>query len=137
MDVVWTQKEHFLTQGFKEAMLYMQPFHFDLSQLDKRDFSDFIQIAFEPEFTKFLIDFNISNIYINKKLRPVFNACKNFVQSENSFASDYYHYGHIGLTHIHVCEQHFFDDDWILFLMGFINQKYGKVCTSGLIRRSL
>lgn len=137
MEVIWTQEEHFLTRGYNKAATYIKPFHFDLSQLDKHDFSDFIQIAFEPEFTKFLINLNITNIYINKELRPVFDACKEFVRSENNFASDYYRYGHIGLTHIHLCEKHFFDEDWILFLMGSVNQVYGKVCTSGLISKRL
>lgn len=135
MEVIWTQEEHFLTRGFNKAITYIQPFCFDLSQLDKRDFSDFIKIAFEPEFTKFLTDFNITDIYINKKLRPVFDACRGFLRTRDIFASDYYRYGHIGLTHIHLCEKHFFDEDWILFLMGPVNQVYGKVCTSGLIRR--
>lgn len=137
MKVIWTQGEHFLTRGYNKATAYIKPFHFDLSQLDEHDFSDFIQIAFEPEFTKFLINLNITNIYINKELRPVFDACKEFVRSENNFASDYYRYGYIGLTHIHLCEKHFFDKDWILFLMGSVNQVYGKVYTSGLIRRGL
>lgn len=136
MDVIWTQEEeHFLTQGFKKAITYIQPFHFDLSQLDGRDFRDFIQIAFEPKFTEFLADLNVTNIYIHKKLRPVFDACKDFDWSGSNFASDYYHYGHIGLTHIQVCEQHFFDENYILFLMGAVNSTYGKVGTSGLIRR--
>lgn len=135
MDTIWTQEEHFLTQGFKKAITYIQRFHYDLSQLDGRDFRNFIQIAFEPDFTKFLTDLNITNIYIHKKLCPVFDACKGFVPSGSNFASDYYHYGHIGLTHIQVCEQHFFDENWILFLMGAVNSTYGKVGTSGLIRR--
>ena len=135
MDVVWTQEEHFLTQGFKKAIAYTQPFHFDLSLLDRCDFRNFIQVAFEPTFMEFLTDLNITNIYIHKKLRPVFDACENFFWSGSNFASDYYHYGHIGLTHIQVCEQHFFDENWILFLMGAVNSTYGKVGTSGLIRR--
>lgn len=135
MDVIWTQEEHFLTQGFKKAIAYIQPFHFDLSQLDGRDFRNFIQIAFEPTFIDFITDLNVTNIYIHKKLRPVFDACKGFVWSGSNFASDYYHYGHIGLTHIQVCEQHFFDENYILFLMGAVNSTYGKVGTSGLIRR--
>ena len=135
MDVVWTQEEHFLTQGFNKAITYIQPFYFDLSQLDGRDFRNFIQVAFEPTFMEFITDLQVSNIYIHKKLRPVFDACKNFVVSESNFASDYFHYGHIGLTHIQVCEQHFFDENWILFLMGAVNSTYGKVGTSGLIRR--
>ena len=138
MDGIWTQEEeHFLTQGFKKAITYIQPFHFDLTQLDRRDFSDFIKIAFEPRFIEFVTALNISNIYIHRELRPVFDACKGFVRSEDNFASDYYHYGHIGLTHIQVCNQHFFDENYILFLMGFVNADYGKVCTSGLIRRYL
>lgn len=135
MDIIWNQEEHFLTQGFRKAITYIKPFHYDLSQLDGRDFRNFIQIAFEPDFTKFLTDLNINNIYIHKKLCPVFDACKGFVPSRSNFASDYYHYGHIGLTHIQVCEQHFFDENWILFLMGAVNSTYGKVGTSGLIRR--
>lgn len=135
MDVVWTQEEHFLTQGFKKAIAYTQPFHFDLSLLDRRDFSDFIKIAFEPKFMEFLAYLDVTNVYVHKKFRPVFDACKNFVRSENNFASDFYRYGHIGLTHIQVCEQHFFDEDWILFLMGAVNSTYGKVGTSGLIRK--
>lgn len=138
MDVIWTQEEeHFLTQGFKKAITYIQPFHYDLSQLDKRDFSDFIKIAFEPKFIEFATALNISNIYIHRELRPVFDACKGFVRTEGNFASDYYRYGHMGLTHIHICEQHFFDENWILFLMGAVNSTYGKVGTSGLIRKSL
>lgn len=136
MDVMWTQEEeHFLTQGFKKAITYIQPFHFDLSQLDRRDFRNFIQIAFEPTFIDFITDLKVSNIYINKELYPVFEACKGFVWSGSNYASDYYHCGHIGLTHIQVCEQHFFDENWILFLIGAINSTYGKVGTSGLIRR--
>lgn len=137
MDVVLTQEEeeHFLTYGFKKAITYIQPFHFDLSQLDKQDFQNFIQIAFEPKFTEFLTDLNVTNIYIHKKLRPVIDACKGFVKLENNFASDYYHYGYIGLTHVQVCEKHFFDENWILFLIGAVNSTYGKVGTSGLIRR--
>ena len=138
MDVIWNQEEeeHFLTQGFKGAITYIQPFHFDLSQLDKCDFSDFIKLAFEPDFTKFITDLNVTNVYVHRKLRPVFDACKGFVRSESNFASDYYHYGHIGLTHVQVCNQHFFDENWILFLIGAVNSTYGKVGTSGLIRRS-
>lgn len=109
MDIIWTQeKEHFLTQGFNKAITYIQPFHFDLSQLDRRDFSDFIKIAFEPKFIEFATALKISNIYINRELRPVFDACKGFVRTEDNFASDYYHYGHIDLTHVHLCEKHFF-----------------------------
>ena len=134
MDTIWTQEEHFLTQGFKKAITYIQPFHFDLSQLDKRDFSDFIQIAFEPKFIEFATALKISNIYIHKKLCPVFSACKGFRADGDHFASDYYHYGHIGLTHIHLCEKHFFDENYILFLMGFVDSEYGKVGTTGLTR---
>lgn len=137
MEVIWTQEEHFLTRGFNKAIAYIQPFHFDLSQLDKHDFLNFIQIAFEPKFTEFLTDLNISNIYVHKKLRPVFDACKEFVRTESNFASDYYHYGHIGLTHVHLCEKQFFDENYILFTMGFVNSSYGKVGTTGLIRRHL
>lgn len=135
MDVIWTQEEHFLTQGFNKAISYIQPFHFDLTCLDRQDFSDFIKMAFEPKFIEFATDLNISNIYIHRELRPVFDACKDFVRSKNNFGSDYYRYGHIGLTHVHLCEKHFFDENWILFLMGFVNQTYGKVGTTGLIRR--
>lgn len=138
MDIICTyEKDHFLTRAFKEAITYIKPFNFDLSQLDRRDFSNFIQITFEPMFIDFLADLKVSNIYVHRELRPVFDACKRFVQSESNFASDFYHYGHIGLTHIQVCEQHFFDENWILFLMGAVNSTYGKVGTSGLIRRSL
>ena len=138
MDIMrFYKKDPFLTQNFKKAITYIKPFNFDLSQLDKRDFSDFIKIAFEPKFIEFATDLNISNIYIHRELRPVFDACKSFVRIEDNFASDYYHYGHIGLIHIHLCEQHFFDENYILFLMGHVNQTYGKVDTSGLIRRSL
>lgn len=138
MDIICAyEKDHFLTRAFKEAITYIKPFNFDLSQLDRRDFSNFIQITFEPMFIDFLADLKVSNIYVHRELRPVFDACKRFVQSESNFASDFYHYGHIGLTHIQVCEQHFFDENWILFLMGAVNSTYGKVGTSGLIRRSL
>ena len=139
MDVIWNQEEeeHFLTYGFRKAITYIQPFHFDLSQLDKRDFSDFIKIAFEPKFVELIKDLSITNVYVHRKLRPVFDACEYFVRSEGNFASDYYRYGHMGLTHIYICEQHFFDEDWILFLMGAVNSTYGKVGTSGLIRKSL
>lgn len=133
MDIIWTQEEeHFLTQGFKKAITYIQPYHFDLSQLDRRDFSNFIQIAFEPMFIEFLTDLNISNVYVHKELRPVFDACKRFVQSESNFASDYHCYGHIGFTRIHLIQKHFFDENWILFLMP--NATYGKVGTTGLTR---
>lgn len=135
MDIIWTQEEHFLTQGFNKAIAYIQPFRFDLSLLDRRDFSDFIKIAFEPKFMEFLAHLDITNVYVHRELRPVFDACKNFVRSEGNFASDYYRYGHIGLTHIQVCNQHFFDENYILFLMGAVNSTYGKVGTSGLIRR--
>ena len=91
----------------------------------------------EPKFVELIKDLSITNVYVNRKLRPIFDACEYFVRSEGNFASDYYRYGHMGLTHIHICEQHFFDDDWILFLMGAVNSEYGKVGTSGLISRSL
>ena len=125
-------KDPFLTQNFKKAITYEQPFHFDLSQLDRRDFSNFIQTAFEPIFIEFLVDLKVSNIYVHRELRPVFDACKHFVQSESNFASDYYCYGHISFTHIHLIQKHFFDEDWILLLMP--NATYGKVCTSGLTK---
>ena len=133
MDIIRSYtKDHFLTRAFKKAIIYIKPFNFDLSQLDKRDFSNFIQIAFEPIFIEFLTDLKVSNIYVHRELRPVFDACKHFVQSESDFASDYYHYGHIGFTHIHLIQKHFFDEDWILFLMP--NVTYGKVGTSGLTK---
>ena len=133
MDIIRAyKKDHFLTQGFKKAIAYTKPFHFDLSQLDRRDFSNFIQTAFEPIFTEFLTDLKVSNIYVHRELRPVFDACKRFVRSESNFASDYYCYGHISFTHIHLIQKHFFDENWILFLMS--NATYGKVGTSGLTK---
>lgn len=131
MDIIrFYTKDPFLTQNFKKAITYIKPFNFDLSQLDKRDFSNFIQIAFEPMFIDFLADLKVSNIYVHRELRPVFDACKRFVRSESNFASDYY--GHISFTHIHLIQKHVFDEDWILLLMP--NATYGKVCTSGLTK---
>lgn len=133
MDIIrFYTKDPFLTQNFKKAITYIKPFNFDLSQLDKRDFSNFIQIAFEPMFIDFLADLKVSNIYVHRELRPVFDACKRFVQSESNFASDYYCYGRIGFTRIHLIQKHFFDENWILFLMP--NVTYGKVGTSGLTK---
>lgn len=133
MDIIRAyEKDHFLTQGFKKAIAYTKPFHFDLSQLDRRDFSNFIQITFEPMLIDFLTDLKVSNIYIHRELRPVFDACKRFVQSESNFASDYYCYGHIGPTRIQLIQKHFFDENWILLLMP--NATYGKVSTSGLTK---
>ena len=41
MDIICAyEKDHFLTQGFKKAITYIKPFNFDLSQLDRRDFSN-------------------------------------------------------------------------------------------------
>lgn len=131
MDIIrFYTKDPFLTQNFKKAITYIKPFNFDLSQLDKRDFSNFIQIAFEPMFIDFLADLKVSNIYVHRELRPVFDACKRFVRSESNFASDYY--GHISFTHIHLIQKHVFDEDWILLLMP--NATYGKVCISGLTK---
>lgn len=106
--------EHFLTRSFRDALLLIKDFNYDLSLLDKRDFTKFIQISFEPEFLDLVLKLQVKDLYIYKDLFYVFESFTKFVPSIENIASDYYCHGHIGFLRIQVCEKPLFDDCGVL-----------------------
>lgn len=114
MDIIWTQEEHFLTRSFRDAHPLTEEFNYDLSQLDRRDLVNFIQIAFEPEFLRLASNLDVVDIYIYKDLFHIFELFIDFVPQIENVASDYYCHGHIGPLRIQVCEEPLFDNGGIL-----------------------
>lgn len=107
--------DHFLTRYFKDADLLLKDFNYDLSQLDRRDLTNFIQLVFEPEFLKLEQELLASDLYICKTLFPIFRSFTSFVPIPEYIDSVYYNCrGHIGLLRIQVCEKPLFDDDGVL-----------------------
>lgn len=106
--------DHFLTRYFRDANLLLKDFNYNLSQLDRRDLTNFIQLVFEPEFLKLEQELLASDLYIYKTLFPIFRSFTSFVPIPE-YNSVYYNCrGHIGSLRIHVCEKPLFDDDGVL-----------------------
>lgn len=107
--------DHFLTRDFRDANLLLKDFNYDLSQLDRIDLTNFIQLVFEPEFLKLEQELSAIDIYICKDLFPIFRSFTNFVPIPEDMDSVYYNcHGHIGLLRIQVCEKPLFNDDGVL-----------------------
>lgn len=106
---------HYLTRSFRDANLLLKDFDYDLSQLDRKDFTDFIQLVFEPEFLSLEQDLSARDLYISKDLFPIFKVFTKFVPILESKDSVYYNCcGHIDLLQIQVCEKPLFPKDGIL-----------------------
>ena len=125
--------EHFLTRDFRDAQPLIKEFNYDLSQLDKEDFTEFIQKVFEPEFIELEQGLTAIDIYISKALFPIFKLFTNFIPVAAEIIdinSIYcYCYGHIGSLGVQVCEKPLFDNDGILLncLGGFNYKTYLRI----------
>ncbi len=121
--------KHPITEKFDLACVLIKSFIYDLSLLETKDVTQFIQVAFEPEFMDLVTKLGISYIYINKNLFRIFRLFSKFVPKIENIASDYYCAGHIGPVSVQVCEKYLFEDDWILFSTGVT---YYKTIIKGL-----
>ena len=128
--------DHYLTRSFRDAELLIKDFDYDLSQLDRADLTNFIQLVFEPEFLSLEQDLSARDLYISKDLFSIFRVFTKFVPISESKDSVYYnYYGHIGLLRVQVCEQPLFDDDGILLscMGGSVYKTYLRI--KGLKRK--
>lgn len=107
--------DHYLARSFRDADLLLKDFDYDLSQLDRKDFTDFIQLVFEPEFLSLEQDLSARGLYISKDLFPIFKVFTKFVPLPESKDSVYYNcYGHIDFLQVQVCEKPLFNKNGIL-----------------------
>jgi hypothetical protein len=133
-DLSLDYEEHFLTRSFREAHL-IKDFDYDLSLLDKKDFTKFIQISFEPEFLDLALKLQVRDLYMHKDLFHVFELFTKFVPCTENIASDYYCQGHISYLRIQVCEKPLFDNNGILLSSpGNTYKTYYKTYIRGLKR---
>ncbi len=112
-----SDNDAWLTKKFKQSSPLIKHFDYDLSSLDKKDLTKFIQIALEPELTSLLQKLYTSNLYINRKLfHATIEKFTTFVPScDGTIASDWRNVGYIGFTKIQLCEKNFFNNEFILF----------------------
>ena len=109
--------EAWLTKKFKMSSPLIDHFSYDLSSLDDKDLTEFMQIALEPKLTELLQRLWTSDLYINRKLfHATIEKFTTFIPcSDGTIASDWRNIGRIGSTKIQLCEKNFFDNEFILF----------------------